>query len=157
MRPKEDQKPDTHPRVTRCAWRRTGAALVELSVVLILTITIVLGCVDFGRFASTLMAVNSAAREGASFGSTRPFTPHTEQRWKDQIVATVVDELSGLPNFSPDAVHVVEPTMQAEAVNERFSLRVNVQVSHEFKTAVPWPLLPKSFQITRSAVMPVVR
>lgn len=134
-----------------------GAALVELAVVLVLLITIVLGCVDFGRFASTVIAVNNAAREGASFGSTHPFTPVTQQRWKDQIVATIVTELSGLSNFRPEWVTVEEPIMHAEAVDENLKLRVHVQVTHEFHTAVPWPLIPRVVRITRSAVMPVVR
>ncbi len=45
-----------------------GAALVELAIVLFLLIVIVFGCVDFGRFATTFIAVTNAAREGAEFG-----------------------------------------------------------------------------------------
>jgi Flp pilus assembly protein TadG len=51
--------------------RRRGASATELAIILPLFITIVLSCVDFGRFAYTYIAVSNAARAG-TWGLPRP-------------------------------------------------------------------------------------
>jgi Flp pilus assembly protein TadG len=46
--------------------RRRGAAAAELAMILPLMLILVLGCVDFGRFAYSYIAVTNAARAGAA-------------------------------------------------------------------------------------------
>src|SRR2546423_13511130 len=46
---------------------RHAVAAVELAVLLPVLTTIVLGCVDFGRFAYNYIAVTNAARAGAAY------------------------------------------------------------------------------------------
>ena len=46
--------------------RRSGAVAVELALILPLLVLIVLGAVDFGRFANTYIAVTNACRAGAN-------------------------------------------------------------------------------------------
>jgi len=49
----------------RKAKKRTGAAMVELAIVLPLFLTIVLGIIEFGRALMVAQIVTNAAREGA--------------------------------------------------------------------------------------------
>ena len=133
--------------------RTTGAALVELALILPLLILIVLGCVDFGRFATSYTAVTNAAREGANFGSTHPFTGTTQALWVQKITAAVTDEMSGIPGFSADQMSVSEPTVIAS--ND--DARVRVEVTYTFQPAIRWPLLPQKVEISRTAQMPIVR
>jgi len=137
----------------RCQCR--GAALVEMAIVLFLMFALVFGCVDFGRFrfATTFIAVTNTAREGAMFGSTHPFTDATYELWKQKVHAAIVDEMSGIPNFSKDELVVTEPTvLTAGEVS-----RVQVQVTYPFKPVVPWLMIPSSLDVSRTAAMPVSR
>ena len=45
---------------------RRGVTAVEFALILPLLMTIVLGCVDYGRFAYDYIAVTNAARAGTS-------------------------------------------------------------------------------------------
>ena len=132
---------------------RCGAALVELALIMPLLIVIVLGCIDFGRFATFYTAVTNAAREGANFGSTHPFTATTHGLWQQKISSAVTDEMSGTPGFSADDLSISEPTLIASNNNSR----VRVEVSYTFQPAIRWPVLPQELKISRTAEMPVIR
>ncbi len=71
-------------RVTRSGDRNAQAA-TELALVLPLLLTIVLGCIDLGRFAYAATAVANAARAGGTFVAdaltrTPPAPPGTPRR-----------------------------------------------------------------------------
>src|SRR5262245_51604636 len=74
----------TQVRGTR---RRRGASATELAVILPLFITIVLGCVDFGRFAYTYIAVSNAARAAAAWEMMNPPGSMTSPStgWQNQV------------------------------------------------------------------------
>lgn len=130
---------------------RQGAALIELSLVLFLMVSIVFGCVDFGRFASTHMAVTNAAREGANFGRNHPFTNGTQENWRQQIYDAVRDEMDGLAGFDESELTISEATVIA---GENVS-RIRVRVTYPFKPVVPWVVIPARIDITRGAEMPI--
>lgn len=133
--------------------RRRGAALVELALVLPILIFLVLGCVDFGRFATCYTAVTNAAREGASFGSQHPFTNGTYGIWKQRLTEAIHDEMEGIPGYSEDRLTVSEPTLIASHVDTR----VRVEVSYVFEPAIRWPGLPDEMSVSRTAEMPIIR
>ena len=143
----------TRTQQDRVAPKRNGAALVEMALILPLLVVIVLLCVDFGRFATVYTAVTNAAREGANFGGTHPFTDTTAGRWRQKISDAAEDEMSGIPSFDVDYLTVSEP----EIVASQKRSRVRVEVSYVFRPAVIWPFVPKEMKITRAAEMPVVR
>ena len=60
---------------------RRGATAVEFALVLPVMVTLLLGTVDFGRFAYTQIAVTNAARAGAAFGSMNPYSSATQTNW----------------------------------------------------------------------------
>ncbi|MFP3854800.1 MAG: TadE/TadG family type IV pilus assembly protein [Anaerolineales bacterium] len=61
------------------AWRRSqrGQSLTELSLTLIILLTLLAGVLDIGRAYYTFLALRDAAAEGASYGSFDP-TNNTE-------------------------------------------------------------------------------
>ena len=133
---------------------RRGAALVELSIILSLLLIIVFGCVDFGRFALTSIAVNNAARAGASAGSMNPFTPLTRPLWEQAIRQAVVSEISGIPGFREERLTVDPPEIHRD---EGATMRVRVNVSYPFEPVVPWFVIPDRFTVARTVEMRVIR
>lgn len=133
--------------------RRRAAALVEMALILPVLVVIVLICIDFGRFATVYTAVTNAAREGANFGGTHPFTVGTSNLWQQKISEAAKEEMSGIPGFDSDNLTISDPEVIAS--NQRS--RVRVEVSYVFRPATFWPLMPEEMTITRTAEMPVVR
>src|SRR4051812_6299853 len=84
---------------------RRAAALVEFAVVLPLLVTLVLGCVDFGRFASTHIAVTNAARAGAGYGCVNPWTSVTYGNWQAKVRQAAADEMASIPGFAQGQVN----------------------------------------------------
>ena len=138
-------------RHSRTNKQRSGAALIELSLVLFLMVTVVFGCVDFGRFASTHIAVTNAARVGANFGRSNPFTIATEDLWRSQIYSAVRDEMSGIAGYDEEDLEISEATL----ITVDDLSRVRVQVTYPFEPVVPWVVIPARIEITRVSEMPV--
>src|SRR5438034_6510408 len=71
-------------RIRRSVDRRSGrpaVAAVELAILLPVLVLIVLGCIDFGRFAYNYIAVTNAARAGAAYGMMNNYTSSTLSNW----------------------------------------------------------------------------
>jgi Flp pilus assembly protein TadG len=129
---------------------RRGAAAVELAVVLPVLVLIVLGCVDFGRFAYTYVAVTNGARAGAGYGSVHPYPANGYARWQALVVQATKNEMS---DFNPAQIQVT-----AAAVNDTATLwRAQVDVSYPFQTLIPWPGIPSQLTLSSRAAMRNVR
>ncbi len=134
--------------------RRRGTAAIEFALILPLLITIVLACVDYGRFSHAYIAVTNGAREGAGFGSTHPVTSITRPLWEARIRAAVEDEMKtavGAENLSD--ITVISDVMP-DGPGRR---RVQVQVGYIFETLVDWPFTPDSITLNRTVEMRVIR
>ena len=140
-------RPGRRTRVSR------GAVLIELALILPLLIGLVLICVDFGRFATVHIAVTNAAREGANFGGMHRSTNATQSRWNQGIVDALTEEMIGIPGYSAEQLSIAEPVILASQSRSR----VRVEVTYKFRTAIPWPIIPDEWQVSRSAEMPVIR
>ncbi len=138
--------------------RRRGAAAVELAMILPVLMTIVLGCVDFGRFAYNYIAVTNAARAGAAYGIMNNYSPTTLAAWKAGIGQAARDEMEQQTGYSSSNLVVTVPNPVADANNFR---SVKVTASYPFTTIVNWnwPLLriPSSFDLARGVEMRLVR
>jgi Flp pilus assembly protein TadG len=135
----------------RC--RRRGVAASELVCILPVLITIVFGCVDFGRFAYAYISVTNAARAGADFASTNRYTTSTASLWAAKIRLAVQDEMGQMSGFDPDNLSVTAP---APTPDGNLKL-VSVQVTYQFRTTVTWPALPNQLALTRTVRMRVIR
>lgn len=143
-----------HPR-SRRSCRRRGTMALEFALILPLLVTIVLGCIDFGRFGYTYIAVTNAARVGAGVASFNPVTSTTTAPWEAVIRDAVAREMEGVPGY--DAANLTVPTPNI-SVDPGGLRRVRVQVNYVFDTLVDWPLLPTSgFPLTRDVEMRFIR
>ncbi|MBI1914730.1 MAG: pilus assembly protein [Planctomycetes bacterium] len=114
---------------------RPAAAAAELAVLLPVLVTIVLGCVDFGRFAYNYIAVTNAARAGAAYGMMNNYTSSTQSTWTAGITQAARDELTqqvGSGNVGNVTV-TVTPSTDSNGMR-----RVRVQVSYPFTTIISW-------------------
>src|SRR5947208_11809070 len=96
---------------------------------------LVLGIVDFGRFAYNYIAVTNAARAGAAYGMMNNYTSSTLTNWTTGITQAAKDELTqqvGSSNLSNVTV-TVTPSTDTNGMR-----RVRVQVSYPFTTIVNW-------------------
>src|SRR6516165_8835479 len=88
--------------------RRRGATAAEMALILPLFVMLILGCVDFGRFAYTYIAVSNAARAGASWAMMNPPDNMTtpSSGWQSQVTQAVNDEMSQQPGFQSSSLTV---------------------------------------------------
>lgn len=141
-------------RRMRC--QRRGVAALELAIILPLLITIVLGCVDFGRFAYTYIAVTNAARAGAGFGSVHSYTFSPESTWVAAVRQAAIDEMCGssadnTPLFDASKVTIATPVVTTDSGGQQ---RVRLTVSYPFEMLIQTPFLPiDNMEITRTVEM----
>jgi Flp pilus assembly protein TadG len=137
--------------------RRRAAAAVEFALALPVLMLVILGCVDFGRFTATYIAVTSAGSSGATFGANNPVTSGTQALWEAQIRERVADDMRGLidgdSRFGESDLKV---NAQRLADPGNF-WRVRVEVEYPFAMLVRWPGLPSQMQISRAVEMRGVR
>jgi hypothetical protein len=78
-----------------------------MAIVMPVTMLLCLGCIDFGRFASTFIAVTNAARAGAGVGvmsqypDPDPTTGSGLANWQMSICVAVANELGMKNDFKP--------------------------------------------------------
>lgn len=130
---------------------RRGAAAIEFAVILPVLILIVLGCVDFGRFAYSYIAVSNAARAGAGYGCVHPFTDGTKPTWEANIRQAAADEMQLIADFDPNQVQI---TSSPQSVGDWW---VTVDVAYSFHMIVNWPALPNEMTLRRTVTMPGIR
>ena len=139
---------------------RRAASAIELAIILPLLMTIALGCVDFGRFAYTYIAVTNAAREGAAYGSTTPFVPSGGQNanqlaWRTALEVRIAEEIDGVPGF--DASQITVQYTDPIITEENGRRRLRITVSYPFQTIVNWPPIPNTVLLTRTVEMRLIR
>src|SRR5438067_897575 len=98
---------------------RRGAALIEFAIVLPVLVTVVLACVDFGRFAYTEINITNAARVGAEYGSQHPFTTNTLTQWQSSLKQLVENELKNVYNYNTNLLNMPNPVVTTDADGQR--------------------------------------
>ena len=135
---------------------RRAVAATEMALILPVLMLIVLGAVDFGRFAHAHIAVTNAARAGAGYGIMNPYTTTTESLWQTNVRSAVLEEMSHVvanSSFSDSDVNVeTGRTIEISGMQ-----RINITVSFPFQTIVPWPGIPNQVTMSRRIVMRVIR
>ncbi len=133
--------------------QRKAMAASELAVILPVLVTFLLGCIDFGRFASRYLAVTSAAQAGALVGSMEPYTPANKSVWTDAIRAAVVQELAGQGGFDPANLTLTITVLNSSAD----AWEVQVAVGYPFQVLVPWPGIPTQTALNQTVVLRTIR
>jgi Flp pilus assembly protein TadG len=120
---------------------------VEFILLLPVLVLLALGCLDFGRFAYSYIAVTNAARNGAGYASSHPYAD-----WASGVRAAVNDEMSALSGFDDSKLDVPAPAIIPDGKDGRW--RVGVTVEYPFETLIPWPGIPQQLNLKRTVVMP---
>lgn len=124
--------------------RRTGdsgQALVETALSLSLLVFTILGGADMARAFAAQMGVQNAARAGAEAAVTRAATTDP------QIVAYALDELGRVAGVDSTAASI---TVTRTTGPGGESL-VNVRVQYTYRTLAPWPFVPNTLSLDRTA------
>jgi Flp pilus assembly protein TadG len=130
-------------------------AATEMGLILPLLMIITLGCVDFGRFAYTYIALTNAARAGAAYGCMNTYSPSTQSMWQDGIRQVAADELTGQTNFNPAQLTIVPPPIRE--ADETDLYKVSITACYPFTTIVNWPGMPSTVTLKRTVVLRAIR
>lgn len=134
--------------------RQRAATSAELAFLLPTLILLVLICIDFGRFAYTQVAVNNAARAGASYAIMNPYVSSGQTTWQGQIQQTARDEMTNQTGYDPNAL----TTATVVTVEQSGIRRVRVTASYaSFRTIVRWPGIPSSLTLRGTVEMTAIR
>jgi Flp pilus assembly protein TadG len=134
---------------------RSGTALVELALILSALLLLVLGCVDYGRFAVRYIAITNGARAGAGYAIMHPYTTATEATWSPKVRQAVVDEMQSMfDSRFGNANLQVSYVRTLEASSE---WRIRVTVTFPFQTVMIWPGIPHRVDISRSTEIRGIR
>lgn len=127
---------------------RQGAAAAEAALILPVLTMVVLGCVDFGRFAYTYIAVKNAARAGAAYGIMNNYTTGEVATWQNQIQEAARDEMEGQTGYvRANLTTISEGVPEMTGGQPNGYRRVRVAARYPFTTIVPWPGIPSSLTL----------
>jgi Flp pilus assembly protein TadG len=145
-------------RASRRRRPRPAAAATELALILPLLMLIVLGCVDFGRFACTQVAVRNAARAGAGYAIMHPeASAPTLAAGVQQAAVTELARQTGCDPARLSTTVTVIPEL-ATSQHPTVMFRVRVTATYNaFETVVDWVGIPHIIPITATVEMRVIR
>lgn len=143
-----------HPLKARRSLNRPGAAVTEFALVLPLMILLVLGCLDFGRFAYTLIAVENAARAGAGYAIMNPYLKSGKTAWEAAIQEAAREEMTNQKGY--DSTKLTTTTSVVIETNGLHRVKVTATYN-SFDTIVAWPGIPESMVLTGFVEMRAIR
>ena len=133
--------------------KRTGAATVEMALVLPVVLLFAFACVDFGRVVHAYVVVSNAARCGAEYGSMHKFTTYTHPFWESEVRLAIEQEMEGLASF--DAGNLQTTLTTSTDADGLF--RLDVEVRYPFQTVVHWPGVPSQTVLNHRVSMRQIR
>jgi Flp pilus assembly protein TadG len=119
----------------------SGQALVETALSLSLLVFTILGGADMARAFAAQMGVQNSARAGAEAWATRAATTDA------QAIAYATDEHGRAAGVAAAAA-TITVTHTTGAGGESL---VNVRVQYTFRTLAPWPFVPNSLSLDKTA------
>ncbi len=119
----------------------SGQALVETALSLSLLVFTILGGADMARAFAAQLGVQNAARAGAEAWVTRAATTDA------QAIAYATDELGRIAGVDAAAA-TITVTHTTGAGGESL---VNVRVQYTYRTLAPWPFVPNTLSLDKTA------
>jgi Flp pilus assembly protein TadG len=130
-----------------CRSNRSGAAAVELAILLPLLALLAFGCVDMGRSIADYIILSNAARVGAQYGATHGYTSFTYATWQGQVISAVNQEMQGTGiAFDPTRMTVTVTATPTTGI----LYRTTVSMTYRFDMLTNIPGLPQEFVLTHS-------
>src|SRR5947199_231353 len=93
--------------------RRSAAAAAELAVFLPVLAVLILGCIDFGRFAYSHIGLTNAARSGAFYGVMNSFTSTAQTTWLSNIRTQARHEMDGQTGYTSTDLTIDQTALTA--------------------------------------------
>jgi Flp pilus assembly protein TadG len=118
-----------------------GQAMVETALSLSLLVFTILGGADMARAFAAQMGVQNAARAGAEAAVTRAAATDP------QIIAYANDELGRIAGVN-SAAATITVTRTTGSGGESL---VHVRVQYTYRTLAPWPFVPNTLSLDRTA------
>jgi Flp pilus assembly protein TadG len=140
---------------------RRGASAVELALVLPLFVSIVLACIDFGRFAYNYIAVANAARAAGAWAMMNPpaDVASPSAAWKASVAQAAINEMSQQPGVKASNITIAVGAISTEAPYGTW--RFQVTASYPFQTLVKWGFsglgIPQSLTLEQTVVLRGIR
>ena len=131
----------------RLAWRRPGAATVELAILTPLLAFLFVITLDFGRIFYYTTTLDNCARNGALAGTN---TANAQMPYASIAAATVADGASLSPPLTSSNVTV----SYTYDVNNK-ATTITVQVNYSFTTFIAYPALPGTVNVMRQVEMAI--
>jgi Flp pilus assembly protein TadG len=125
-----------------------------MALILPVFTTIVLGCVDFGRFLYYHVGVVNAARAGAAYGIMNNYTSSTKSTWTTNADATGQAEMTGMTglvssNFNVSVTSAIDQTTGYNTITST--------ATYKFQTVTPWPFIPNTVTMGQTVQMRAIR
>jgi len=130
-----------------------GAALVELAFVLPVLLLLLLGIIDYGRYAYDAIVASNAARAGVEYGAQNLVTA-SDMTGQQNAALGDAQNLAGL-TASPSPTFCMSGGAVVACTTSGASYYVEVTTTGVFKPWVKWPLLPATVTVDGSATMRV--
>jgi len=130
-----------------------GVALVEFAVVLPVLALLLLGIIDYGRYAYDAILAANAARAGVEYGAQNLVTA-ADMTGQENAALADAQNLAGL-TASPSPTFCMSGGAVVACTTSGASYYVQVNTTGAFKPWVKWPLLPASVTVSGSATMRV--
>jgi len=122
-----------------------GQGLVELALVMPILVLFLLIAADFGRAYTAHIAISSAAREGASFGSRSLDNAENAAAVRDAALA------------QNETIWGDAPTVSSAVGEDEFGYDyIEVEVDYTFDVLFPFPPIPDSLDMSRTVRMRVI-
>jgi Flp pilus assembly protein TadG len=165
------EDPRARSSARRSRHRSRGQSLVEFALILPIFLLILLGIADVARVYTTMLTVESAAREAADYGALYPW------HWDPTFQSVTVTEMerracvaaSALTDYAGDATTCTNPTFShvlhtqghadcsAVARTDPNPCQIEVTLAYDFSLLVPTPLLglPSTLSFERSSLFEI--
>jgi Flp pilus assembly protein TadG len=146
--------------LTRCRNNQRGSSLIETVILFPVLLLLCTGTMDFARVVYAGIEVANAARAGVQFGA---LTPGNSGNTSGMVQAAKQDAadlgVSGLTATARNFCECVGGTGEVDCSSTTCGTTpsgyVSVTASYTFNTLAPWPGLPHSVALTRTAKMRV--
>jgi Flp pilus assembly protein TadG len=137
---------------------RTGGAAIELAILFPILLLLLIGIVDYGRVFYTWVTVSNAARAGAEFGQQRPDTQTNTDSMRaiaqaDGNEAGTLSFTNSTPTFFCECAGVANANCTVCPGGAAPEVYVKVTASKTVTMLLPYPGLPSSVTISRTAIM----
>jgi Flp pilus assembly protein TadG len=136
-------------------WRAdAGSAALELAVISPLILLLLIGVVDYGRAFFTSVTVTNAARAGAEFGAQGPQTSGDTVAMR-KFAQADAQEAGAITisarRYCECGAGVSDPACTACTLGAAPDVFVEVTATKAFSMLLPYPGLPRTVTITRTA------